>query len=417
MSAITPINKIFNNNLSVYVVGLLLATLMLDYGFGSFSLVLLVFYSLFKFFTKNNNEVFFDYKLTFPVLLFLWFSVTYFWTIDKSLTLKGIGRISALFLVPFAFCFLPKFTRLEFFKILKAYTVVNFFLGIVFVITSLIRFLESRKLTEFTYHDLVSSFNLNAIYVSVFFSLSFFYLFLKPKKRIYEIVFLIFFLMMIVLLSSKTIIFCLLIGIIFIGWKKVKNRTPKLVEIVLTFLVICLIALLATKEITKRVNEEFVINSDEKTNLLQVLEKDKFSQVYPWTGTSIRLFQLRLLKEQIETEHVFLNGFGLFASRIDLKKRHEQYGTYKGYHIYNYHNCYAQVLSETGIIGLLLFLFLLSSNIVFALKSNNLLFVFFSFVAPVWSFTESFLWVQRGIFFFIIFYCLFNRTEFYENKE
>ena len=126
----------------------------------------------------------------------------------------------------------------------------------------------------------------------------------------------------------------------------------------------------------------------------------------------MRLLQLRILYEQIVEESIFWNGFGLYASRENLKKRHLKFDTYHGYHTKNYHNQYAQIFSETGIFGLSLLVLILLINFMKALKLKSFLFLSFAITIPILFFSESFLWVHRGIIFFILLYCLFNRTAF-----
>jgi len=167
-----------------------------------------------------------------------------------------------------------------------------------------------------------------------------------------------------------------------------------------------LIVVLTSTQVINRFLEE------KTTNINEVLHNEKFNKVYPWTGTSIRLLQVRILCEQIEEESIFWKGFGLFASRENLKKRHLDYNTYYGYHTYNYHNLYAQFFSELGVFGFLLLVLLLLINFTNALKVKWFVFIVFATTMPLLFLTESFLWVHRGIIFFILFYSLFNRTVF-----
>jgi O-antigen ligase len=155
---------------------------------------------------------------------------------------------------------------------------------------------------------------------------------------------------------------------------------------------------------------------EKETKVKEVWTENQFGQVYLWTGTSIRLLQLRILKEQIEEEQIFWKGFGLFASKDNIKKRHQEFNTYPGFHSYNYHNQYAQIFSETGIFGLGLLLSMLGVLFVGAINSKNFLFLMFSITATIVFFTESLLWRQSGLFLFIILYCLFNRISL-ENKK
>ncbi|NIK90862.1 hypothetical protein GZ212_01755 [Mangrovimonas sp. CR14] len=416
MFVLPKLKTLFSTNKAHYFVALILSTLMLGYAPSSIALALLVVYCAIFFFTNKKFYSFKDLALLLPIILYVWFLTTYLWTLNEGLTLKGLGRMLALFLVPCSFLIIPKFTLDQFKFILNTYTCSNLLFGVLFIISAFIRYMKSRSFTEFTYHDLTLDFELNAIYVSAFFSISFFYLLLKSQKRPYELFALIFLLFLLILLSSKSILFCTILGTLLFGFRQFYFKRIKFLKLVFGGILILLIISFSSKEILKRVEEELVINSREKISLQQVLEKDHFSKVYPWTGTSIRLFQLRLLKEQIQEKRIFLKGFGLFASRDDLKKRHLKYGTYKGYHLYNYHNNYAQTFAESGIFGLFLILLIIALNVLMAIRSKYFLFIFFSILIPIWFFTESVLWVQRGLFFFIIFYCLFNRSIFTVRK-
>lgn len=98
--------------------------------------------------------------------------------------------------------------------------------------------------------------------------------------------------------------------------------------------------------------ERFLFETESK--LSEVLTKEEFGKVYLWTGSSITFLQLMIFKEQLEEESIFWKGFGLFASRENLKIRHLKFNSYFGFHDYNYHNQYAQVFAEIGILGLIL---------------------------------------------------------------
>jgi hypothetical protein len=120
----------------------------------------------------------------------------------------------------------------------------------------------------------------------------------------------------------------------------------------------------------------------------------------------------RILKEQLSQDNIILTGYGLFASRENLEQRHKNFNTYFGYHNYNYHNQYAQTISESGIIGLILLILLLGTNIYKAIRSHYFLFISFSILIILWFATESVLWVQRGVVFFSVFYCLFAHLDY-----
>ena len=230
------------------------------------------------------------------------------------------------------------------------------------------------------------------------------------EKTLLDKLYIFFFINLLVLLSSKMILVIIVICIILYLLFFKKNFFLKIHKSLITLVIFILTLALTSNQIIERLQEE-----KKFTNLKEVLTSKKFTKTYLWTGTSIRLFQLRLLKEQIQEDKILFKGYGLFASRLNLKERHEKYDTYKEFHGYNYHNQYAQTISDCGILGLLLLLLMLFVNFKKALKSKDFLFMAFSITLFMLFFTESFLWVQRGVIFTSVLFCLFNRT-FYSTK-
>ncbi|MCO4820745.1 MAG: O-antigen ligase family protein [Flavobacteriaceae bacterium] len=225
----------------------------------------------------------------------------------------------------------------------------------------------------------------------------------KKKKSNLDLFSLVVFLGMILLLSSKTIIVCLLLLIIiyFVFYKTSKKVLMGNKKIIL---IVVIVMISSSKYVIERFSSEM------DSNFIEVLNVEKVNHTYAWTGSTIRLLQLRFLKEQIYENKIFLKGFGLFASRESLEKKHLQLGTYPTYHDYNYHNMYAQMLAELGLLGLLLLLTMLILNLSASVKKRSFLFFSFSLIMVIWFISESVLWVQKGLFMFIIIYCLLYRN-------
>ncbi|MBT8253932.1 MAG: O-antigen ligase family protein, partial [Bacteroidia bacterium] len=214
----------------------------------------------------------------------------------------------------------------------------------------------------------------------------------------------------IILLSSKMALIILTLGTLiyffgFKGWGFLRN---------LKILILVLASLVAVVFISRQMTNRFL--EEKRSNIEEILKKKQFGRIYLWTGTTIRVFHLRLLKEQMEDDKIFWNGYGVFASRIDLKERHKKYDTYKGFHDYNYHNQYAQIMAELGIAGLL---FLIGMLILMArsgiARSDYFTLVFALMMIFIFT-SESFLWVQRGLVFFMIFYGLLARLDIAPKK-
>jgi len=392
-----------------YLISLVLSTFLLGYAINSIALGVFIFFSI-RYYFIRRDKIKIEFTLVLPILLYLLFFLTIFWTANQSKTIIGLERTIALFLVPSAFIVIPKFSSENISIIFKYFTVSNLLLATFFLTASAIRYFKTNNLEVFRYHDLVSVLKLNAIYVSLIFSLSLFYLLSKTRKTLIDKFAFIYLLIFIVLLSSKTMLFILLVGfIIYIFLNGIRQLSRiKLLLITITTL---LIVGISSFTIVERIAFE------KKVKFNEILTKEKFGKVYPWTGSSIRLLQLRILKEQIQEESILIKGFGLFASRDNIRLRHQKFNIYEGFHDYNYHNQYAQILSETGIFGLILLIAILLFSFINALKSREFLFLMFCFSFSLMFFTESLLWRQKGLFLFVILFCLFNRTFFKEQQN
>ena len=401
--------KINSLEFLMYLLGVSLSLLLIGFAASSIALGFFCVFSL-RCFILNNTKFRFDFALALPIVLYLYFLATYFWSVDKEQTLKGFERMIVLALVPIAFSIIPKISLKNYKLVLNIFTRCNAVFGLFFLCVAFYNFISTQSISVFTYHELVSVLDLNAIYVTLIFSVSFFYLLSLNQKTVIEKSLTLFFLVLIFLLSAKIIILVLFFGfLIFFLMKKLYLLNKKKIGL----LFIAVIIGLSIGSIT--LYERFSVETD--TELNEVFNKSTFGKTYYWTGSSIRLFQLRLIKEQIEEESILLKGFGLFASIDDLKKRHIQYDTYFVFHEYNYHNQYAQIVSETGVVGLILLLILLGVLGYKSIKSKDYAYIMFTVMIISFFFTESILWRQRGLFLFVIFYCLYNRVVFCEESK
>jgi hypothetical protein len=404
MSVWTKIEALLEHqNTFPILLGITLSSLLIGYApssilFGSF-----VCLSLLQIIRKKYPPKF-KVGLLLPLVFYLLGCMSYFWSVDQAQTAKGMGRLLILFLMPLVAVFLPSFTSRQVKLIFQWFTVSNIGFGIYFLALASINYLKSFSSEVFTYHNLVDSLELNAIYVSAFFALSYFFVLIQEDKKRTDKLSLAFLGTMIVLLSSKMVILVFIIGNALFIFKRINIRSLNPVKAIYGIIICCLF-IVASKNIFNRI----IIET--KTDIEEVLNRHEFTRIYPWTGTSIRLLQLRNLKEQLEDNNIFWKGFGLFASRNDLKERHIEFNTYYGYHDYNYHNMYAQSLSELGIFGLLILPLMILGGLQNAIKQKDFLMLIFYLMIAFVFLSESFLWVHRGVFFFTIVNTIFHKLE------
>ena len=148
------------------------------------------------------------------------------------------------------------------------------------------------------------------------------------------------------------------------------------------------------------------INQELTSNVKEVLTCQVFNKVYPWTGTTIRLFQARIAYEIINEYDAFLLGFGINAAKEKIIEKQNHYNLYEGYNEYNFHNQYIQSAVELGIAGLFCTIVLLFSFFKGYIKDRELMELFLFIIMASVFITETYIWRQRGMYHFLILYGL-----------
>ena len=406
---------------------LLLCTIPMPLGINNIFLGIFVFSVLLKVKTLK-----FQPPLLLIGSLFILMVISYCWSIDTSATLKAVPKEIGLLLIPLCFMVIKPFTKEQRYKIINYYSYSMVVYVVFYLIKAIVRFLMSGDTNVFFYHELVTK-EVNAIHVSVYISIAFFYFFTKEIKSKLEmfITFLLF--LFVFLLSSKNIIlvFILLVLIEFFFYSK-SGYKMRLRNVIIFSMIIC--AFLFIGKIKDRFKAEFQSNSDksishavldidkslEGINVLSINEawtNEKFSQNDFFPGTAFRVYQTRMFIELFQEENVFWTGFGLNASYKKLEEKAIQYDVFKGnesqegYQTKNFHNQYIQNFAELGFLGFLILIGLLGLSLKNALKNKDFVQISFAVLMISLFLTESFLWRQRGVMFFTLLYCLYNTKD------
>jgi O-antigen ligase len=409
---------------ALLLVLLALLCIPLSYAFNSIALVFLLIVTLLSF-KKQNLKL--DLSLILPIVLYVLMLLSITWTIDLERTLNGLSKELPLLLIPVCFLLFRSFSALEKEKIIKWYSYGIIAYSLFYLAKALLRFIISKDTSVFFYHELVTK-DVNAIHVSVYVAVSFFYFLEKQQKKLFDKLALVLLFTMVFLLSSKNII------IVFMGllvcYQLFYSKTSKKLRLKnLILLIVLLLFLPFVGKIKERFKEEYeTIMTDSSVNDVISKGSEKVYNVsikQAWTnttfkpndyfpGTAFRVYQFRIFIEFLQEESIFWTGFGLDASYSKIAEKGIHYNLFlgnevqEGYQTKNFHNQYVQIFAELGIFGLLLLLSMLLLSIRNAIKSKNFIHIAFSVLIISLFFTESFLWRQRGITFFILMYCIFN---------
>ena len=406
------------NNPAFFFVVLVLWCIPLPYKYNSMALVALCVYTLFTF-RKRNFKV--NANLLLPIALFALMALSLVWTRDTHASLRALSKGLPLLLVPICFVTLPSFTKEQLQKIIRYYSYGVVFFTVFCLLKSAIRFAFTQNPNVFFYHELVTE-DINAVHVSAYVAIAIFYFICQSSKSKRDKAVIALLSVFLILLSSKNIIivfFGLLTG--YYIWHFNSTRKRKILSIG-TFSLLLLLVIFSAKirdriwiELDSNSNENS-LNYDIGTNTAKVYNvsmkrawtDDTFRQNDFFPGTAFRVYQIRIFKEMLQEDSIFLTGYGLNASDFRIAEKRIEHQLYEGYEHNNFHNEYVQIFAELGVFGLLLLLVLVIGNMRNALKSKDFVHISFAVLMISLFLTESFLSRQRGIVFFTIMYCLFN---------
>jgi len=403
---------------------LLIATIPLSLGINNVCLILLALSVAIKF-KKNHFQ--FQGSLVLLISLFLLFALSVFWSIDVGKSLKSLPKAIGLFIVPILFLFMKPFTKEQVQKIINYYSYAMVLYVVFYLARAIIRFFISGNSQVFFYHELVTE-PVNAIHVSVFIAVAFFYFFNRMAKTTIEIVICFLLFGFLLLLSSKNIliVFSALVVVNFYIVFRKKTQKKSLAIIVSS---IFILFVLFFGKIKERFNEEFQSNLVENIDagsfnrnmqgvhvisMKEAWTNDKFTPNDYFPGTAFRVLQIRIFCELLSEESIFWKGFGLNAAQKKIEEKGIQYNLFlgneqeEGYQSKNFHNQYIQIFAETGVFGLLILLIILFFNGKKTIQSKDFTQIAFAVLMISLFLTESFLSRQRGVMFFALFFCLFN---------
>ena len=408
---------------SLLALVVVLLTIPLSYAINSLSMGIFVLTTLF-YAKKLNFKI--DNNLILLILLYLLMALSLLWTRDLHASLKALSKELPLLIFAFSFMTFSSFDESKKQLLLKYYSYGMFFYLVFFLIKSVIKFIITRDAAVFFYHELVTE-DLNAIHVSVYMTVAFFYFYSKETTSTFDVVRKLSFAVFIFLLSSKNIIIVfILLLVVFELFNYKKQRIQK--KVVLNIVLISSILVLFSSKIKDRFLVEWKSNTAENTittnasnpdevntiTVNQAWTQDKFKQNDFFPGAAFRVYQIRIFKEMLEEDFIFFKGYGLNASTFKIKEKGKEHnifsgdGTHDGYQNKNFHNQYVQIFAETGIFGLLLLLSIVSLNLRNAIKSKDFVAISFAVLMISLFLTESFLSRQRGVVFFAILFCVFN---------
>ncbi|WP_181248518.1 O-antigen ligase family protein [Flavobacterium magnum] len=373
---------------------------------------------------KSNIRI--ERSLVFPILLYLLMALSLVWSHDREATTRAISKVLPLLVLPVCFIIGPKYSLNQKRKIMMFYSYGILLYCIFYLLKALVTYFRTQDFSVFFYHNLVTE-DVNAIHVSIYAALAFFWFFTKNTKRLADKLAMFLMATFIVLLSSKNVIFVLVLLIIFYEIFYYK-ATQNIKWITLGLLVLLSATMLFSGKIRDRFLVEFRSNQQEGTlntdfgpqgqvynvSIKQAWEKEHFQQNEYFPGAAFRVYQFRIFTEMLAEDPIFFTGYGLNATDFRIEQKGLEHTIFsgnaenEGYQKKNFHNQYVQLFAETGVFGFLLLLVIVFLNLKNAFKTKDFVHISFAILMISLFLTESFLARQRGVVFFAAIYCLFN---------
>jgi O-antigen ligase len=142
-----------------------------------------------------------------------------------------------------------------------------------------------------------------------------------------------------------------------------------------------------------------------RTRYVSELKTDLTDKVKIIENTEPRLARWEAIFELIKKSPVV--GYGNGSETRLLQEKYFQKGLYISYlNEFNTHNQYLAIMLKTGIIGLLLFLYILYFGYATAIRNRDLLLLAFMIIITVVSLSENILDLNKGIFFYSFFFSI-----------
>ena len=379
---------------------IMVATIPLPNKISSLAIVCFCVSSLFiksfpTFRTSTKSSKFWCWSVAY----FFWMFLSLFWEPSKVNILKSLESYTSFLLLIPVIALNPGLTRNMVKRSNHIFVIAVLLITLTCYFRSAVEYLQAGDYRVFYYHYLSGQVKLNAIYLSLYCSYSFFVILYyynsisakyDASGRILFIILSIFLSITVVLLSSKMIIVFhfLALLVLAIRWFARKKRLILGICIILLFSGLSVVLVWNLPYLKWRVQE----------TLFKKYENNRDDQ----NGFAVRQKIWQYSVELVREKPIF--GHGLRSGYQQLLNKYEEHNFKVGIEAgYNAHNNYLQIWLNCGVIGVILLLGLQFSALKKALAERNFLLTIFMFLVISLCLTECVLEVQKGIVFFSIF--------------
>jgi O-antigen ligase len=342
------------------------------------------------------------------------------YTANTEETMRKFSVKTGMVAIPFFFCAGYTITLKERKWLFYIFNIALSVVALICLLLAVVDYNNIHDKSVFFYHRLVRPFSHHAIYFS--FYLLFCIIFWIERGFSFEekgwprnsiVFFIAFDVIMILLLSSKVVITIIVIYFLYVFAKQFIKKKNILVigggSVILAFTLFLVFS--SNNPVKKRFSEI-------TQGGLDLLTQEKFSPDMYFNGLQLRMLNWRFTYEILNEEKAWLLGVGPGDALQKLNEKYVSMNMYKGegdtdrgYLSYNCHNQFLETVLQSGTLGLLLLAGAFVSLCLWIgrVGSTEAYIILLSILA--FSFTESLLETQYGIFLFSFFPLLALWTE------
>jgi len=392
------------NKVSYYHLVLFLVALPFDYFYSELILISFGLHTLIHV-KKEDFRNIFRKPVLILISLYLLNLLAILYSLNKQEGINLAIRQLGLFLFPVLFAIshlnFAKY-RVQFlcvFGFSCTVTVAYLYFDALRTISGLHLPLSSLFTVNFMNHDFSKPIGIHATYLSVYIAfsiISFLYLLLNRQivngKWIFIIASAILFAGLLQLSSRAVFVAFLVVINLAFPFQLFKGRKKMLFFLSTSVISIAVLLL--------------IYNIDSfKTRYVNELKTDLTDEVKIIENTEPRVARWEAIMELVKHSPVI--GYGNGPESKLLKEKYFEKGLYISYlNEFNTHNEYLSILLKTGIIGLLLFGYILYFGYVSATRKSDLLLLSFMMIVTIVCLSENLLDLNKGIFFYGFFFSL-----------
>jgi len=380
-----------------------------------------------KGFLSVLKKSYLNYFLLCCILLFLLQFIAMFYTSDVESGWSNIRIKSGLVIIPLAVCLSSFLQTKSLKKLLSQFCLLLLLASLYCILVSFINYQHSGDSSLFFYHALVSPLKQHAVYFSILVTIAIIFLteIIYEKEIVYSkwfhISLIIYFSIFLFLLSSRLIISLYIFYLVLFFIRLLKKKKINKV-IIATFIAAVVFSVISIFTVRNPISQRFydIVNGN-----LNIIRQDSFKKSDYFNGLQFRLLQWRFVAEILSEQDRWWLGVSPGDAQHLLNEKYLSKNMYagerhrgdRGYLIYNTHNQFLQTLLQTGIIGLIILLFLCFFLVKTAWQRKNKMLINVVLILLIWLFTEAAFETQYGIAIFIFFPLLLAMGNDSDKKE